>query len=224
MPRIDLTGTKIGRLSPLEYTLATLSSGRKMSAWKCRCDCGTELTILTVNLRKPNHTTSCGCYAKETVGTKQRTHGMSGTRPYRVWRSMLDRCHNERDYHFKWYGARGISVCHRWRFGEDGKPAFLCWRDDMGPKPTPKHTLERVNNNGNYEPSNCIWATMSEQARNQRPPTPKPHVPRSHCRHGHAMAGDNVYIIPKRGTPTCRTCALERLRASKERRKRALTA
>lgn len=83
---------------------------------------------------------------------------------YVRWWHMLQRCYNPNSTHYKYYGGRGISVCERWR------NSFEAYRDDMGPPPTPKHSIDRINNDGNYEPGNCRWATASEQARNKRPP------------------------------------------------------
>jgi hypothetical protein len=86
----------------------------------------------------------------------------------KTWEAMIMRCENPNRDSFKWYGARGIKVCARWRYGENGKTGFQCFLADLGKKPTPQHSIDRVNPNGNYEKSNCRWATWSEQRRNQR--------------------------------------------------------
>lgn len=107
---------------------------------------------------KKGHTSSCGCLRRETL----RTHGLSRSVPeYCVWECMIARCRNPSRSWFHLYGGRGISVCERWLNFEN----FLA---DMGPRPTPDHSLDRVNNDGNYEPGNCRWATRIEQANNTR--------------------------------------------------------
>lgn len=219
MAWLDLTGTRVGRLTLLNYTHIVTSSGRKRSAWRCRCDCGNEIVAMTDNLRKPKHTTSCGCFSKENSGASQRTHGASRSRAYRVYRAMLDRCRNETDYHYRWYGARGITVCDRWLFGVNGKSGFECWRDDMGPKPTPAHTLDRSDNDGNYEPGNCRWATRSEQGFNRRASRLTPRPPQTHCWQGHPLTPDNVYVLGS-GSRACKTCARQR-RSNTVRKQRA---
>jgi hypothetical protein len=108
-------------------------------------------------------TKSCGCLAREATATRSKTHGLSHGAEYQVWECMIRRCHNERTNGYdRYYGGRGIQVCKRWR------NSFEAFYADMGPRPSPQHSVDRINNNGNYEPDNCRWATAAEQARNHR--------------------------------------------------------
>jgi Sigma-70, region 4 len=100
--------------------------------------------------------------AKTGIKPRQRVHALRYSNEYRAWEAMIDRCYNERSCNFKHYGARGIVVCQRWRNSFD---AFFA---DMGQRPSGGHSIDRINNDGNYEPKNCRWATKSEQRRNQR--------------------------------------------------------
>lgn len=124
------------------------------------CTCGKEKGVLVTGLRS-GRSNSCGCLNREVLRTRSQTHGMSTDPIYAVWNSMLGRCYREGDSNFKNYGARGIKVCERWHTFEN----FLA---DMGERPTEKHSIERKDNDGDYEPGNCKWATKKEQARNTR--------------------------------------------------------
>ena len=131
--------------------------------WLCRCECGKEARVRASRVVR-NVTISCGCVAVLTTSNRNTKHGHNqrGERSstYTSWRAMINRCTLPGAHAYRWYGARGISVCDRWSTFD----AFLA---DMGPRP-PGMTIERLNVNGNYEPTNCVWATWETQARNKR--------------------------------------------------------
>lgn len=142
------------------------SSNRGRQRWVCKCDCGETLFVYGGNLTSGN-TKSCGCLMRERVYLANRTHGMSRPRngisapEYTAWQGMKARCFRESHADYKNYGARGITVCGRWLVYEN-------FYADMGSRPSRQHSLDRVNNDGNYEPSNCRWATIDQQVKNRR--------------------------------------------------------
>ncbi|MDR6555431.1 AP2 domain-containing protein [Paenibacillus qinlingensis] len=153
---IDLTGMTFGRLTVIKLT-------DKRSTWLCKCICGEEKYILGNNLRR-GLTKSCGCLRKENSSELHVTHGKTKIKrssEYNTWTNMIQRCTNPKYTSYIDYGGRGITVCKRW---EDFETFF----EDMGKKPTSNHSLDRTNVDGNYEPNNCKWATLEEQARNKR--------------------------------------------------------
>jgi hypothetical protein len=154
-PPLDLSGQKYGRLRVIKLT----SLPRQRSKWLCECDCGNTVEVFSTSLRT-GHTKSCGCYNRELIDAR-KTHGMKGSREYSSWRAMRYRCRNPRCPAFPNYGGRGITVCRRW------ESSFLNFYADMGERPDRK-TLDRIDNDGNYEPGNCRWATAKEQGRNTR--------------------------------------------------------
>lgn len=123
--------------------------------WLCRCECGNEKEIHGLHLRR-GKVTSCGCK----VGT---FHGLSKTPEYRIWANMKRRCHNPKYRQFHYYGGRGIAVCDEWR------ASFLAFLSDMGHRPSPELTIERIDNELGYSKGNCKWATQAEQNLNKRP-------------------------------------------------------
>jgi hypothetical protein len=155
-----IIGEKFGRL----LVVARKERRKRFIYFLCRCDCGTE-KIIRADCLYTGNTTSCGCFLRENRGQSQRTHGMSATHrtvEYDAWAHMIRRCHTPTTHNYANYGGRGISVCERWRYSFEN---FLA---DMGERPSPKHSLDRRDNNGNYEPANCRWATPIEQGNNTR--------------------------------------------------------
>jgi len=151
----DIAGRRFGRL----VAVAPVNVQGRYK-WDCRCDCGALTTVDGRELRSGG-TLSCGCLRRDT----NRTHGCSQRTPtYRSWEHMLQRCFNPNEKHFADYGGRGITVCDRWR-GTEGFANFLA---DMGERP-PGKTVDRYpDNDGDYRPGNCRWATQKEQNANRR--------------------------------------------------------
>lgn len=128
---------------------------------ECRCSCG-GTAVLSISSLKRGLVKSCGCYRRECGRAKSLSHGMTKTPEYTTWKTMRQRTTNPRNPCFPLYGGRGIKVCEKWK---GSFPAFLA---DMGQRPSPIHSIDRINVNGDYEPGNCRWATPVEQARNTR--------------------------------------------------------
>lgn len=198
--RIDLTGQRYGRLIVLERAEPHITkSGKKIERWKCKCDCGNETVVRHGNIRNGS-TTSCGCYHKEKFGDINRTHNLSNkSHLYGVWKSIKDRCYREKCKSYKNYGGRGIKMCDEWK--NDYK-SFYVWAIENGYEE--KQTtggmnilsIDRIDVNGDYCPSNCRFVTNIVQARNKR----------------NTMTDDERYSI-------CPICGKEYVKTSRNRPK-----
>lgn len=170
---IDLTGERFGRLTVKEY--AGVISGR--THWFCECECGNEIITSSNSLRR-RRTQSCGCIRKERAamqakraggvrGFQMKKHGLCGTRLYNVWKGMHQRCNNPNNEFYEDYGGRGIKVCHEW----DDFKTFYEWGMKTGYNPNAAFgecTIDRIDNDKGYDPSNCRWVDMNIQACNRR--------------------------------------------------------
>lgn len=152
----DLKGQTFGRLT-------VAGPHRRIgdkTAWPCRCECGAEVEVRSGDLTS-GKAKSCGCFRRERASEERTTHGLGKPPEYNVWHKMRRRCEDPENIDYAYYGGRGITVCERWL-------AFENFYADMGPRPTPDHQIDRIDNSGNYEPANCHWTTRIVNCNNRR--------------------------------------------------------
>lgn len=159
----DLTGQRFDR-----WTVLGIAPHERCEPirWVCECDCGSVKEVLGSELKRGG-SKSCGCYKSEKLADVHRIHGGKGTRLYKVWLSMHNRCTNQNANTYKYYGGRGISICEEWKSFD----AFRSWALENGYDSSAKRgqcTIDRIDNNDNYKPDNCRWVSMKEQRKNQR--------------------------------------------------------
>ena len=163
---IDLTGQQFGRLRVVGFP-HNGSDKHKRTKWVCVCDCGTVKPVSAANLRN-GHSKSCGCLDRELFSARKRTHGdcvkYVRTAENKIYTSMVNRCENPKNKSYADYGGRGIKVHPSWR----GYGGYQRWLDHIGRRPTPKHTIDRIDVDKGYEPGNVRWVSRQEQMRNTR--------------------------------------------------------
>lgn len=161
---VDWIGHREGRLRIVAFNGVKATGTSRATYFTFECDCGRRFEAQKSNV--VGRRTDCGCSraaAYKTAPPNSRVHPL-----FNAWAGMIDRCRRPENRSYRDYGGRGVSVCPRWRLGEAGKTGFECFVEDLGPRPTAQHTIERVDNAGNYEPGNCMWLGKGDQSKNRR--------------------------------------------------------